>query len=144
MFGTTYTRSSANEEYTPFGYGTVPPFISPILALNATYNSSDVPLVFTLDKPVSWIGYSLDGEVNVTIFGNITLTGLSYGLHNVTVYANDTFGNMGTSQSLNFKAAIPEADPFQMVTVLAVAGVSAVVVAAGLLVYFKKYKRKLA
>ena len=141
MFGTTYVRSSANEEYTPFGYGTIPPIISPSFASNATYNSSDVPLVFTLNKPVSWVGYSLDGKENVTITGNITLTGLANGLHNVTIYSNDTFGNMGTSNAINFTIAIPKPQPFPIVTVAAVSGAIAVIVIASFLVYFKKHRR---
>ena len=35
-------------------------------------------------------------------FSNTTLTGLSNGNHNVTIYANDTLGNMGQSQVINF------------------------------------------
>ncbi|MEM3695110.1 MAG: hypothetical protein QXJ11_04030 [Candidatus Bathyarchaeia archaeon] len=66
------------------------------------YAVKDVPLIFTVDKVVSWIGYSLDGQANVTISGNTTLTGLVEGAHYVIVYANDTFGRMGASCKVCF------------------------------------------
>jgi hypothetical protein len=113
---------------------------------NIVYNESSVPLEFTLDTSVSsWVGYSLDGKDNATIQGNTTLTGLSNGEHNVTVYANDTFGNIGASQPVNFTVALPpEMKSFPTATVAAVSGASAVVVVAALLVYFKKRRPKLS
>lgn len=102
---------------------------------NEAFKSSIVPLNFTVDQPVSSIAYSLDGTANQTISGNTTLTGLSNGLHNVTVYANDTYGIMGASETVNFTVANPAPFPF----VAAFSGtVSVVVIGAGLLVYFKK------
>jgi hypothetical protein len=59
-------------------------------------------------------------------------------LHSITVYANDTFGNIG-AETITFTIAKPET--FPTATVAAVSGASAVVVvAAGLLIYFKKRK----
>jgi hypothetical protein len=107
-----------------------------------TYNESSVPLAFSLGtSAASWVGYSLDGKGNVTLSGNTTLTGLSNGHHTVTVYANDTFGSSGSSQTINFTVAA--ADAKQEVNSLAVATVAsalvavAVVVVASLL-YFKR------
>jgi parallel beta-helix repeat protein len=121
---------------------TTPPRISLASPLNQTHYDSDVPLNFSVNvlspiKSVNWTGYSLDGQQNVTITGNTTLTGLSSGLHNVTVYANDTYGNMAASETLTF--TIPE--PFPVVPVAAVSVAIAAATAAGLLVYFKKRKR---
>ncbi len=48
------------------------------------------------------MGYSLDGEMNVTIAGNTTLTGVLDGSHHIVVYANDTAGNMGASGTVYF------------------------------------------
>jgi hypothetical protein len=67
-----------------------------------TYGASDVPLIFVVNEPTSWMGYSLDGQANVTILGNTTFLGLSNGAHNVVVFANDTFGNMGASAGVYF------------------------------------------
>jgi hypothetical protein len=108
---------------------------------NMIYNESSVPLVFTVDtSAAAWIGYSLDGKERVTITGNTTLTGLSNGEHNITVYANDTLGNIYASHTVNFTVALPlVTKPFPTTTVAAVSGALAVVVLGiGLLVYFKK------
>jgi len=127
----------ANEQYTPFGYGTVPPVIDAVSPRSQMYNESSVLLVFTVNKPVSWTGYSLDGQDNVTISDNTTLTGLHNGLHSLTVYANDTLGNMGASTTLNFNVKVP----FPTAFVVAASTTSLGIIAVALLVYFKKRKR---
>ena len=58
-------------------------------------------LLFTIDKMVSWIGYSLDRLQNINTAGNTTLTGLSSGQHNITVYADEAYGNIGSSETTN-------------------------------------------
>lgn len=65
---------------------------------NSTYTIDSVPLTFTVIEPISWIGYSLDGQANVTITGNTTLTGLSDGPHLLIVHANDTYGRMESDE----------------------------------------------
>ena len=148
------TESAANERYVPFGYGIsdtsyLPPdaFVSPRVyiqsPLNHQYSQSNVSLIFTVDKTNCWATYSLDGEANQTISSNVTLMGLTYSIHNVTVYANDAFGNMGSSETVSF-TVIEEPKPFPIILVAAIAVVAvvAVVVAAGLLVYHKKHARR--
>ena len=81
---------------------TTPPTVSIVSPENKTYPVEDVPLTFTVSEPTSWMGYSLDGQTNVTIAGNTTLTSLFDGLHYVVVYANDTAGNMGSSSMVYF------------------------------------------
>ncbi len=136
------TPTAENELYTPIGYGApdpsyvqekTPPKISIVSSLNETYNESSVFLVYAVNKSINWTGYSLDGQENVTVTGNFTLTDLSNGLHNLTVYANDTYGNMGASETLTFTVAVPELFPI----VPAAAVVIAIAVAA-LLLYFRK------
>jgi hypothetical protein len=137
--------SNANERYTPVGYvGTVPPVVDvvppEIKVLSPetkTYNVSSVDLVFTVNKPVNWTGYSLDGQDNVTITGNTTLSGLSNGLHNVTVYARDEFENTGASETISFTVDVP----FPLVPVAVASAAIVALVIAGLLVYFRKRKR---
>jgi hypothetical protein len=131
--------SAVNEEYTPFGYGTVPPAVAVISPENKTYTSSNVSLTFTVNKPVVWMGFSLDGQETVTVTGNTTIAGLANGLHNVTVYANDTFGNTGVSQIIPF--AIDQPEPFST-TLVAIGIASVAVIGIGLLVYFKKRKHR--
>jgi N-acetylneuraminic acid mutarotase len=134
------TQYATNEEYTPIGYGTAPPKIYVISPENQNYNVSSVPLTFTVNRPVAWMGYSLDGEDNVTIDGNTTIAELSNGLHNITVYAKDSFENTGASEAISFSVDVPESFPTLVVTAVAVASLA--VVGIGLLVYFKKRRVK--
>jgi undecaprenyl-diphosphatase len=69
---------------------------------NITYTLSDIPFTFIIYEPVSWIGYSLDGQTNVTITGNTTLTNLAEGSHHIIVYSNDTAGTIYSSQTVYF------------------------------------------
>jgi hypothetical protein len=140
------TVSAVNEQYTPFGYGTPDPYvpvdivgpeIKVLSPVNQIYNVSGVSLVFTVDTPVEWMGYSLNGEENVTVLGNVTLTGLSNGLHNVTVYGNDTAGNMGVSETVSFSVAVADVEPFPVVPVVASA-VAATLTVAFVLFSFRK------
>jgi hypothetical protein len=109
-------------------------FIEIHLPANKTLDTSKIPLNFTIDEPLSQIAYSLDGQENVTISGNATLTDLSNGEHNVTVYARDNAGNVGSSETMAFTISKPEPFPTFLVAAISVA----VVVVAGLLIYLKK------
>ena len=100
---------------------------------------ASVELTFFTNETVVWMGYSLDGQDNVTITGNTTLTDLPNGAHNVTVHATDLAGNTGVSETIIFTVDVPE--PFPTVPV-ASAFIAVIVVVAGLLVYFKKRKRE--
>jgi hypothetical protein len=116
------------------------PWGAPEVALlgmqNATY-SGDCFLNFTVSKSAVWLGYSIDGQDNVTVSGNATLSGLSSGLHNVTVYAEDAFGYIGVSETASFTIT----EPFPVVPLTGAVIVIAVVLCAGLLLfYFKKRK----
>ena len=125
-----------------FSIDTSTPLLSPLQIKNAYY-SSNVPLNFTISEPASWIAYSLDNRANVTINGNTTLTGLTDGLHFLTVYANDTAGNMGASENITFSVKSPgPLEPFPTVVVAVLGAASAVLIAVGLWVYFKKFKRQ--
>jgi hypothetical protein len=115
-----------------------PPIVSVLLLENKTYYISNMTLNFTSNELVSQASYSLDGQENVTIAGNTTLTNLPVGKHNVTVYATDNAGNTGTSETLFF--TVKETEPYTVVP-LAVSVTTVAVVVAGLLVYFKKRKR---
>jgi len=67
--------------------------------------------------------------------GNTTITGLPSGLHNVTVYAEDEFGNVGSSETVSFTIQEPES----FSAVLAIFSIASVtLVGTVLLVYFKK------
>lgn len=128
-----------------FVLDSTPPNISDFSLENKTYLTADVQLNFTVNECTSLLTYSLDGEDNVTIDGNTTLTGLSVGAYNITVYARDIAGNIGSSQTMNFVVAQetkPETDPFPTTLAITISGASLSVIGIGLLVYFKKRKRK--
>jgi hypothetical protein len=63
---------------------------------------------------------------------------LSSGLHNITVYANDTFGNIGTSETVSFTIAEPESFPTG--PVVAASAASVAVACVGILLYLRKRK----
>jgi parallel beta-helix repeat protein len=67
--------------------------------------TKDIPLKFTVNKPVSWTAYSLDHKANVTIAGNMTVTRLIEGSHNLVVYVKDTEGKSYSSDWVYFKVA---------------------------------------
>jgi hypothetical protein len=121
-----------------FTVDTTSPTISILSPENTTYAVEDVSLTFTLDEATSWIGYSLDGQANVTITGNTNLTGLSSDSHSLIVYGKDTTGNTGASEIIYFTIITEEAAPFPTLIVAAIVIVA--VIAAGLLIYFTKSK----
>ena len=132
--------SAVTEQYVPFGYkmDVTPPKITMLSPENKTYYGTDVPLNFTVDEPVSSMGYSLNGDDNVTIAGNMTLNDLPNGAHNLTVYATDRFGNTAASETIHFNIAAPEPFP----TVPVAAGItSTAAVCIGALIYLKKRRR---
>ena len=123
-----------------FAVDTAPPSISLFSIENITYGKPDISLNFTVNELASQFAYCLDGEDNVTIAGNSTLTDLPYGDHNVTVFATDEAGNTGASETIFF--TIPEPpEPFPTtLVVISVIVVTAVIVGLGLLVYLIKRK----
>lgn len=136
------TFSSLNQQYTPIGYGTVPPKISVISpSESAIYNSSNVSLAFTMDKPLAWQGYSLDDHEIVTIANNTTFTDIPSGRHTLTFYGTDSFGNNATSQTVTFRIS----EPVKSVPAFIVigSGVTAAMGCAAVLFYFKKRRNRI-
>jgi hypothetical protein len=113
------------------------PIISNLSVENKTYTQESLSLNFVVDEPTSWIGYCLDGEANVTITENFTLTQLPSGSHTLAVYANDTVGNMGISPTITFSVAEPF--PTLLVT-FSVIILSVVCAGLGLLLYLIRRK----
>ncbi len=120
-----------------FTVDTIVPQIS-VLMNNSIYKVQDVPLNFVISEDAK-IFYSLDGQSNFTISGNITMPNLNNGYHNVTVYATDFAGNVGSSKTVTFTVNRSEAFPTLPIT--ASIGIVTIVVAS-LLVYSKKHKHR--
>lgn len=111
-----------------FSVDTAAPLIQVLSPENRTYGESDIQSAFTVDEPVEWMGYSLDGQENETVTGNVTLAVLSEGSHRITFYARDLFGNEGASATVYF-----EIMPFPTVMVAAVAVTITIIIATGYL-----------
>ncbi|MEM3441788.1 MAG: hypothetical protein QXV09_05820 [Candidatus Bathyarchaeia archaeon] len=123
-----------NEQYFPLGYG-VPPRIKIISSANQAYNESSVALTFAVDKLAAWMGYSLDGRDVVAVVGNVTLSELPNGAHNLTVYATDQYGNTGVSETVCFRVEAPQ--PL-LILVMAVASAAAIASVVGYVLHRKR------
>lgn len=127
---TVYTRNVAGDVTSSstvyFTVDMSPPSIAIMSPQNKTYGPANVQLAFTVNEKASWIGYSLDSQANVTITGNTTLPELSLGPHNLTVYAKDTAGYVGASETVYFTVAPQEPFPTALVV-----GAAAVTTAGG-------------
>ena len=73
----------------------------------------------------------------MTVAGNLTLEELANGVHNLTVYAKDAFGNTGASETVSFTVEVP----FPATMVVAPIA-SVVVVGAVVAFYFRKRNEK--
>ena len=104
------------------------------LSVNNT-DADDRLLSYTIDEEASWVGYSLDNQANVTVTDAAVLGDLPFGSHNVTVYVEDSVGNMGASETLYFTITEPLPVPLVIASTGAISAVG-----VGLLVYFKKRK----
>ena len=111
-----------------------PPVVSISSPQSKTYDINDISLEFKVNEHTSWIGYSLDGHDNITITGNLTLTGLTNGDHNLTVYAKDNVGNLGASGTISF--SIVGRFPYEWL--FAGVAVAAIVIVCVLL-FFKRH-----
>jgi hypothetical protein len=128
------TSSSASPE------DSTPPTINLLSIENTTYTTTSIPLNFTVNEETSQVSYSLDGNENITITGNCTLTELPIGPHSLTLYARDFAGNTGASHTVHFTIT-EEAEPSPVVPFLiAAAAVVMIGIGTGWLVYFKKRK----
>jgi parallel beta-helix repeat protein len=141
-----YGNNQDNFPLMPYGS---PPAISIVSPENKTYTVNSVSLSFTVSETTSWIKYSLDGQANVTITEDTTLSGLADGLHSLTVYAQDTDGQTGTSETIYFTIAEGSETPTETtqsmslpIIWIVVAIVAVVVVVGVVLLYFLKIKKK--
>jgi hypothetical protein len=126
----------AGEATVYFSVGdTEPPHITLNGINNATFNQTSIPLTFNANEATSWVSYCLDNGTQTTITGNTTLT-VTLGNHTIIMYANDTKGNLGQSETAHFSVLMPEGLDLQPSGAgILVAVVLAVVVAGGILVF---------
>lgn len=68
------------------------PTISIISPVNQSYSTNEVPLTYSIDAQVKWAYYALDNSDSKAFSGNMTLTGLSAGPHQINVSALTAWG----------------------------------------------------
>jgi hypothetical protein len=124
-----------------FTVDTTPPNVSILSLQNKIYNSSDTPLIFTINETASLITYTMDGKV-FTIDGNTTLTKLQNGDHKLTVYATDEAGNAGASETIDFnvEAPLPSELAFVIIPPMALVLIGGL----SLLIYLRKHNQSTA
>ena len=84
---------------------TTPPTIAIISPQNITYSTTTIELKVVADEEIDTWMYSLNGADNVTFTPNTTITAPE-GFNELTVYAKDTSGNIG-SEKVYFTVFIP-------------------------------------
>ena len=103
-------------------------------------STSAIPLKLTVNEAYSKIVYSLNGQQNVTVNENSTIHPLPAGQYNVTFYAWDIAGNIGTSETANFTVTeLPQtAETADSSLLLPVAAALSTVIIIGIVWLFKR------
>ena len=136
---------------------------------NGTYNVPDVPLNVTIQifgqtpqslERLNSLNYSLDGQPDVPISfaypssygpgyyldGNGTLSGLSDGIHNVTVRGETTIGaenkDFNATISFTVDTTTPTVEPFPTTIIAAACGALGAIIGIGLFLSFNKRGRR--
>ncbi len=122
-----------------FTIDTIAPNVTMLARENTVFEKPEFFLNFTTNEPSCKIKDSLDGQKNVTISGNTTLSGLANGNHNVTVYVTDEAGNTGASETLFFTVNAPEVFPAILVAPTAIV---IAVITASLILFARRRRRK--
>jgi hypothetical protein len=142
-----YIRAPGNSSYwirqLKYATATLPPLPKPLNVSivspeNTTYTTNEIPLTFTTSKQASSISYSLDGEANVTITGNTTITDLPNGTHNLTIYATDETDNTKATETIYF--TITKEDTFPDSTILLVS--AAIITATAIIIIVYVWKKR--
>jgi uncharacterized protein YjbI with pentapeptide repeats len=95
-----YSASSQTYFINVDGSDITPPVVNIISPQNTTYTISTFPNGFywSVNEAINWAAYSLDGNTNVTITGNVTpppSEAYTIGAHHLIIYAKDLAGNTG-------------------------------------------------
>jgi hypothetical protein len=84
---------------------TTPPIITIYSPQNISYNTTSIPLQVSANEATGTWWYSLNAGANVFFTPNTTVTGIA-GFNQITVFANDTSGNTGSS-AITFNTPTP-------------------------------------
>lgn len=83
-----------------------PPVIHILSPENVTYETEFIPLVFSVSERTTWIRYCLNNQENATADGNASSVKLANGSYKIVAYANDTSGNVASSEEVYFNVSI--------------------------------------
>jgi len=105
---TIFKVASANMDAAPLTISILSPannsYFSSVLQNYTYYPPISFQLIYQTNEPLSLVEYSIDGGSNVTVYGNDTTveepTDANY--HNLTLYAEDNFGNWATPQTVYY------------------------------------------
>jgi parallel beta-helix repeat protein len=125
----------------PYIFDYQPPIVGIVSPENATNTNGNLTVFFSASEEVSRATYSLDGNESAALSNGTLITGLSDGVHNLTVYAEDVFGNEGTSEIITFEVGTASSETFPLVLIAAIS-VPVAFAIIGPLVYFKKRGKK--
>jgi ABC-type Fe3+ transport system permease subunit len=72
---------------------------------------------------------------------NVTISNITIGIHNITVYANDSYGNVG-SQTVNFTVEKQQTEIFVNTIIIAVITVPvAIICLVAILLVFRRHRK---
>lgn len=114
-----------------------------IIAPQPRIYTGEVELSFAVDKTVSDAKYRLDNQQNLTLTGNITLTGLSSGFHQLVIYVTDIDGNSAASKPAYFSVSLPIQYPVIVWIFAGIATIAAVATVGILIISRSKAKAEL-
>ena len=120
-----------------------PPEIVLVSPQNQTYTSTEVSLTFATNETILYANYVLDpleGNGSQYLTGNVTLTGLSEGMHKLIVTVHTERGMATQSTFFTVAQETETTQLFSSLMMIAIV-VAGALVGLGLLVYFKKRKR---
>jgi len=95
LFNITYTPTLLNSNMTTLEVVVLSP-------KNTTYPDTDLILSCQINKEATKTSFILDGVKNITFTGDIILTDLSPGIHQLIVYAQDQTGTIKASETIMF------------------------------------------
>jgi hypothetical protein len=93
----------------------IPPEVTIVSPQNVTYSQRDVPLTFTVNESPRFIAFAVNGQLNLTASGNITLRGLENGQYSLKMFVTDQDYNTASSSSISF--TVNSTEPYVLPTV---------------------------
>lgn len=123
----------------PLTNDTIPFKITNVQTIWSIEHPEQIQFNFSVAEEPRLIIYSLDNQTNTVVSGNFTLTNLTYGEHNVTLYVTDKNGNTVYN---TYTAKLPEQNPtlFSNLMTIYILGMLSIIITLFLLL-FRKHRK---